>query len=208
ASNAKVNKHKSILIPLTENACRIQLKEAELLQVHDADKPLTILRYKADIIGNHLSMRNLSLKGKILQKTTQRNQYNHFKLDQKQIKDASSILNFSTKLRKRRTRSFSFKSYARLNTGIQNKRNISIKAVFIAQNIKLKGWPDRWKPYLKAWIRTKGQVVATNNWLWPLEDLKIEQATADNYSVKIYIEALRKELPSAPTLLLNAETPQ
>ncbi|CAG8819868.1 15021_t:CDS:1, partial [Racocetra fulgida] len=49
---------------------------------------------------------------------------------------------------------------------------------------------------------------ATNNWPWPLEDLKIEQVTADNYSVKICIEALRKELPPAPTLLLNAKTPQ
>ncbi|CAG8839248.1 6956_t:CDS:1, partial [Racocetra persica] len=41
-----------------------------------------------------------------------------------------------------------------------------------------------------------------------LEYLKIEQATAKNYSIKACTEALRKELPPAPTSILSIEAMQ
>ncbi|CAG8650330.1 470_t:CDS:2 [Ambispora leptoticha] len=170
ASNAKINKHKSILIPLTENDRKTQLKEAEILQVHDTDKPLTILGYEADITG--------SLSKNIWQKMGG--------LEAPVLKDILDLRLVLVWIKLLSSNHFWAKAERNtIQTGIQNKRSISIKA-----------------------IRTKEQVVAMNNWPWPLEDLKIEQATADNYSVKICTEALRKELPPAPTLLLNAETPQ
>ncbi|CAG8668238.1 557_t:CDS:1, partial [Ambispora leptoticha] len=51
ASNAKINKHKTVLVPLTENVRRIQLRDAEHLQVHNTNEPLTILGYETDTTG-------------------------------------------------------------------------------------------------------------------------------------------------------------
>jgi hypothetical protein len=84
ASNALINKRKTLLIPLTENAKRVHLANSETLQIHKDNNSLTILGYEIDIKGNsskeiwhdtikkikkklnYLSMQNLSFKGKIL----------------------------------------------------------------------------------------------------------------------------------------------
>ncbi|CAG8649630.1 12645_t:CDS:2 [Ambispora leptoticha] len=176
ASNAKINKHKSILILLTENARRIQLRGAELLQMHEADKALTILGYETDITGNpskniwqkltkkikkkcrpsfstrkQLNEINTIISNWTKNKSKMLPRYSTFQLNQEDGGLEAPILKDMLNTRLAKT------EISIIQTDIQKKRNITINTALTTQNIKLKGWPDRWKPYLKAGSELKAK---------------------------------------------------
>jgi hypothetical protein len=89
---------------------------------------------------------------------------------------------------------------------VQSIRGISVFQSLSQSTIKLKGWPDHWKPYLNAWKRLKGQINSTQSWPWQLESLKINNVSGEIYSVKEAVKSLYlKPTTSSIPIIRNKE---
>ncbi|CAG8850205.1 25111_t:CDS:2, partial [Racocetra persica] len=72
------------------------------------------------------------------------------------------------------------------------KRNISPTQALNSGNTSTKAWPTEWKPYLKAWTRTKGRVPSTSNWPWNSNELRIGEIKRDELLVKKNFRTLKR----------------
>ncbi|CAG8603138.1 13128_t:CDS:2, partial [Ambispora leptoticha] len=254
ATNSKINREKSILVPITDTAQSTSLLNQNLFKVANNETPLRILGYEVNNKGTarkHLwedltqniknriekiAARNLSFKGKILLAKTlfiskiwylayllppKRKQLNKItNLISQWIKDKSKLLpRFSTyqldynrggldapvlkDILDSRLVSVWIKllttdnTWAKIERGIisqrlQSKRNISVVTALTRSPIKLKGWPDNWKPYLVAWKRLKGSITATNEWPWNISQLEIHEQIGNNFTVKKAADYLKQ----------------
>ncbi|CAG8771085.1 11409_t:CDS:2, partial [Gigaspora rosea] len=46
------------------------------------------------------------------------------------------------------------------------KRDTSTLLALNSNQVKLKAWPNEWKPYIKVWGRVKERILARSNWPW------------------------------------------
>ncbi|CAG8666985.1 980_t:CDS:2, partial [Paraglomus brasilianum] len=74
---------------------------------------------------------------------------------------------------------------------LRKKRDISPLQALNANPVKLKTWPNVWKPYIRAWGRVKGRILARSNWPWEEPEIMIDQWIGKQISTKRVIELLR-----------------
>ncbi|CAG8715220.1 4057_t:CDS:1, partial [Dentiscutata erythropus] len=74
---------------------------------------------------------------------------------------------------------------------LRNKRNIEVVTALKENLIKLKTWLDKWKPYLKAWRKVTGTILASSSWLWEDSIIQIGQWTGAQITVKRIVNLLR-----------------
>ncbi|CAG8768843.1 10119_t:CDS:2, partial [Cetraspora pellucida] len=60
-----------------------------------------------------------------------------------------------------------------------------MKAALNRRPVKLKGWPEHWRPYVNAWKRVNGRIEGSaESWPWNRESLSIANASGEEFSVK------------------------
>ncbi|CAG8480860.1 25629_t:CDS:1 [Dentiscutata erythropus] len=68
---------------------------------------------------------------------------------------------------------------------ISNKGGISINLALSRNPIKTKYWPDRWKPFVKAWKKAEGSIGKNKEpWPWTAESISLANEQGNSYSVK------------------------
>ena len=82
---------------------------------------------------------------------------------------------------------------------LRNKRNIEVVTAIKENPIKLKSWPDEWKPYLKAWRKATGTVLARSSWPWEDSMIQIGLWTGAQITVKRVVSLLRDALTTNNT---------
>ncbi|CAG8747751.1 4457_t:CDS:2, partial [Ambispora leptoticha] len=157
ATNSKINRKKSILVPITDTAQSTSLLNQNLFKVADNKTPLRIFGYE------------IKDKSKLLPRfSTYQLDYNRGRLDAPVLKD------------------------------ILDSRLVSVWVKLLTTDNtwprlrELKGWPDNWKPYLVAWKRLKGSIMATNEWPWNISQLEIHEQTGNNFTVKKAADYLKQ----------------
>ncbi|CAG8741313.1 36091_t:CDS:1, partial [Racocetra persica] len=79
-----------------------------------------------------------------------------------------------------------------ISNNIRDKCNVSVKDALNSTSINLKGWPESWKIYVKAWKKLEGRVCTnTEAWPWSLADISLAQLKEEEYSVKKATKFLR-----------------
>ncbi|CAG8608517.1 3380_t:CDS:1, partial [Gigaspora margarita] len=77
---------------------------------------------------------------------------------------------------------------------ILNKGGISINAALSSNPIKTKFWPDRWKPFIKAWKKVEGSIGENKEpWPWVPESILLANEQSNTYSVKKIVQFLRNK---------------
>ncbi|CAG8492807.1 17038_t:CDS:2, partial [Gigaspora rosea] len=82
---------------------------------------------------------------------------------------------------------------------LRTKRNIEVVTAIKENPIKLKSWPDEWKPYLKAWRKATGTVLASSSWPWEDSMIQIGLWTGAQITVKRVVSLLRDALTTNNT---------
>ncbi|CAG8566104.1 23443_t:CDS:1, partial [Cetraspora pellucida] len=60
--------------------------------------------------------------------------------------------------------------------------------------IKTKAWPDRWKPFIKAWKKIEESIGKNKElWLWTPKSISLANEQGNTYSVKKIVEFLRNK---------------
>jgi len=67
---------------------------------------------------------------------------------------------------------------------LKDKRNLTPAVALSQTSCKSKGWPDQWKPYIIAWKRFQGKIETSSSWPWQLEEIKVGDIGANEFSVK------------------------
>jgi len=253
ASNARINKRKTKLIPLTPIAERVELKEEGEFVKCKEDDSLLILGHEVKRDGSPVKgfwakkieevkrliekfgKRNLSFKGKILvinSMILSRIWYSAYICppNRKQLAEINDQLSFWIKQKSRMLPKYSTfqKSYEDLGLKapilrdlldtrlimvwkglvtknctwasalrdiitkeLREKRDISPLQALNINPVKLKAWPNEWKPYIRAWGRVKGRILARSNWPWEENEIMIDQWIGKQISTKRVIEILR-----------------
>jgi len=253
ASNAKINKRKTKLLPLTQTTERVELENEKDFNKITEEETVKILGYEVTRDGlapknfwpryitkikkliEQYSSRNLSLRGKILVANSlilYRIWYASYICppNRKQILEINDNIAFWIKRKSKLLPKYSTfqKAYndfglqapiinnlldarlvtvwKRLMTGntlwalfqrdtitrlLRNKRNIEVVTALKENPIKLKTWPDEWKPYLKAWRKATGTILASSSWPWEDSMIQIGQWTGAQITVKRVVNLLR-----------------
>ncbi|CAG8592390.1 857_t:CDS:2 [Ambispora leptoticha] len=190
ATNSNVNKEKSILVPITEVAQTINLPNQNLFKVANEETLLRILGYEVNIKGaakKHLWEDLIQNLVPSLPSSTKKKQLNKINdLISRWIKDKSKLLprysTFQLDYNRGGLDAPAKIERALIYQNLRNKRNISVVTALTRFPIKLKEWPDNWKPYLVAWKRLKGNITAT----------KIHKQPGNNFTVKKATEYLKQ----------------
>jgi hypothetical protein len=254
ASNAKINKTKTKLVPLTPIARRVELTQTDQLCIVKEDELIATLGYNiypnglpkkdlwATIINSlkssldKLTNRNLSFKGKILLTKSlilSKIWYTAYLLppNRKQVSEINRLISLWIKSNSRMLPRYSvfqqsYEQYGlqapiikdmldarlistwlkllssdyfwakcerdKISLTLKDKRNISPLEALLANNIRSKAWPSEWKPYLLAWKRTEGKILANTNWPWNKEEIKIGDFKGNEITVNKILGILRK----------------
>jgi hypothetical protein len=82
---------------------------------------------------------------------------------------------------------------------LKDKRDISPLQALLANNIRSKAWPTEWKPFLLAWKRTEGKILAMTNWPWNKEEIIIGDTKGNEITVNKILTTLQKQITSNPS---------
>ncbi|CAG8620489.1 7981_t:CDS:2 [Gigaspora rosea] len=180
ASNAEVNKKKSILVALTDEASRTKLAGGENYQMLTGTDTTKYLGFSIDKKGQ-LEENFWDKMIKNIKKTMQDIDRNELSSEDKMLGRIWLKLLTSNDL------------WAKMERELIEKNLNEPIITALQQPAKLNNWPSEWLPYFKAWKRLNGKVLSTDSWPWNIDSIEIANHNSDKYSIKSAIKYLEND---------------